>query len=171
MAVDVVSQPTVSERVKLVPRTSIFPSPFNPRKRFSAEDLADLAESLRTEGMLQPIVVRQRPYVPADGTRAHQALEGLWPGQSLVATLKVVHDQVTRSRPGDLDEANWYTDLAPGLVGEIYRYVGETLGWRIDVVDVQAPQEHERVIRFRRWPDEAYEIICGERRWRAAEIA
>ncbi|MEW5735953.1 MAG: ParB/RepB/Spo0J family partition protein [Thermodesulfobacteriota bacterium] len=37
---------------------SIKPNRFQPRKRFSEEDLADLAESIRKQGMIQPLVVR-----------------------------------------------------------------------------------------------------------------
>lgn len=34
------------------------PNPYQPRKEFSAESLAELVESIRAEGLLQPIVVR-----------------------------------------------------------------------------------------------------------------
>jgi ParB family chromosome partitioning protein len=34
------------------------PNPYQPRKEFSAEALAELVESIRAEGLLQPIVVR-----------------------------------------------------------------------------------------------------------------
>jgi ParB family chromosome partitioning protein len=36
----------------------IEPNPYQPRKEFSAEALTDLVESIRAEGLLQPIVVR-----------------------------------------------------------------------------------------------------------------
>src|SRR6187549_3673591 len=34
------------------------PNPYQPRKEFADEALADLVESIRAEGLLQPIVVR-----------------------------------------------------------------------------------------------------------------
>ncbi len=37
----------------------IEPNPYQPRKEFAAEALSDLVESIRAEGLLQPIVVRQ----------------------------------------------------------------------------------------------------------------
>ena len=38
----------------------IFPSPHNPRKRFDADALRELADSIRSQGIIQPIVVRPR---------------------------------------------------------------------------------------------------------------
>lgn len=37
----------------------IEPNPFQPRKRFDEEEIADLADSLREHGVLQPLVVRR----------------------------------------------------------------------------------------------------------------
>jgi ParB family chromosome partitioning protein len=39
-------------------------SRFNPRKDFAEADLAELAESIRTKGLVQPIVVRPHPEEP-----------------------------------------------------------------------------------------------------------
>lgn len=38
---------------------SITPNPFQPRKEFSNEKLTELAESIRTHGIIQPLIVRQ----------------------------------------------------------------------------------------------------------------
>lgn len=47
------------------PRTlaisSIAPNPFQPRREFAEQDLADLVASIRENGLLQPIVVRPAP--------------------------------------------------------------------------------------------------------------
>ncbi len=40
---------------------SIIPNPFQPRREFVEEDLADLAASIRENGLLQPVVVRPAP--------------------------------------------------------------------------------------------------------------
>ncbi|MDB4886261.1 MAG: parB-like partition protein [Gemmatimonadetes bacterium] len=39
----------------------IQPNPFQPRRTFTPEDLADLESSLRASGLIQPITVRARP--------------------------------------------------------------------------------------------------------------
>jgi len=43
----------------LVPLSSVVPNPDQPRKHFSEDALADLAASIKTRGLLQPIVVRR----------------------------------------------------------------------------------------------------------------
>src|SRR5215471_13094439 len=49
-----------SERVQRVPLARIRPSPFQPRKDFSAEALRELADSIREQGIVQPLIVRER---------------------------------------------------------------------------------------------------------------
>jgi ParB family chromosome partitioning protein len=43
---------------RIVPIAEIRASPLNPRKDFRDEELAELAESIRTKGLVQPIIVR-----------------------------------------------------------------------------------------------------------------
>jgi len=43
----------------LVPLSEVHPNPEQPRKHFAEEKLGELAESIRTRGLLQPIVVRR----------------------------------------------------------------------------------------------------------------
>lgn len=63
-------KPHVEAELMLItqaPVASIFASPTNPRKTFDAADLAELTESIRLHGVLQPILVRPVPddeYIP-----------------------------------------------------------------------------------------------------------
>jgi len=43
---------------RMVPTADVRPSRLNPRKDFREEDLAELAESIRSKGLVQPIIVR-----------------------------------------------------------------------------------------------------------------
>lgn len=45
----------------LIPTGSLVPSRSNPRKAFAKEDLEELARSIRSEGILQPLMVRLGP--------------------------------------------------------------------------------------------------------------
>ncbi|MGV3619091.1 MAG: ParB/RepB/Spo0J family partition protein [Fimbriimonas sp.] len=54
----------MTERFEIVPLASIEPSPTNPRNRFDAEKLEELAESIREKGVVQPVVVRPHPAIP-----------------------------------------------------------------------------------------------------------
>lgn len=47
-------------RALVVPPERIHPNPRQPRREFPAEELAGLADSLRTHGVLQPLVVTRR---------------------------------------------------------------------------------------------------------------
>jgi ParB family chromosome partitioning protein len=47
-----------------VPIDLLDPNPFQPRMEFEEESLQDLANSIRTAGILQPILVRPHPEVP-----------------------------------------------------------------------------------------------------------
>jgi ParB family chromosome partitioning protein len=50
--------PATGPAVRRVPLTQIQPSPLQPRKDFSAESLAELADSIREQGIVQPLIVR-----------------------------------------------------------------------------------------------------------------
>ncbi len=43
---------------RVVPIEEVRPSPLNPRKDFTDQDLEDLANSIRTKGLVQPLIVR-----------------------------------------------------------------------------------------------------------------
>ena len=52
--------PDPGERVQRVPLDRIRPCPLQPRKDFPAESLQELADSIREQGIVQPLVVRSR---------------------------------------------------------------------------------------------------------------
>lgn len=58
-----VAQTSTPERAprdsRKVPIEHLEPNPRNPRKTFTEKDLADLSESLKAKGIIQPILVRQ----------------------------------------------------------------------------------------------------------------
>jgi ParB family transcriptional regulator, chromosome partitioning protein len=55
-----------------IPIEFLRPNPFNPRQAFSDEELAELTESVRKRGVLQPILVR----AVADATDAFEIIAG-----------------------------------------------------------------------------------------------
>ncbi len=52
--------PDARERVQRVPLNRIRPCPLQPRKDFPAEALRELADSIREQGIVQPLIVRER---------------------------------------------------------------------------------------------------------------
>ena len=62
-AIAIVSAPSAPdnrERVLRVPLNRIRPSALQPRKEFSDETLRELADSIREQGIVQPLIVRER---------------------------------------------------------------------------------------------------------------
>ena len=54
------STPDNRERVQRVPLNQVRPSALQPRKEFSDEALKELADSIREQGIVQPLIVRER---------------------------------------------------------------------------------------------------------------
>lgn len=109
---------------KIVPRGSVRPDPNQPRKTFNPETLKELAESIRKNGILSPLVVQ---FVPAE--------------------LKIIE-------PDFANEHKWQAvSIAKGSVEFESREEGPVRAFSAGcTVD-------------------GYQIVFGERRWRASEIA
>lgn len=62
---DMAEPETMSEQAragsKRVPIDLVHPNPRNPRRHFGEQDLADLAQSIKEKGVVQPILVRSAP--------------------------------------------------------------------------------------------------------------
>lgn len=64
------------EKVEKIPVSEIRPNPYQPRQQFDQEALEELAESIRQNGVLQPIIVRKssaKGYELVAGERRHRA--------------------------------------------------------------------------------------------------
>jgi ParB family transcriptional regulator, chromosome partitioning protein len=63
---DVAMRPNAEKgsSVGAIPIDQIDANPFQPRTDFNAEELESLAESIRVQGVLQPILVRSHPTLP-----------------------------------------------------------------------------------------------------------
>src|SRR4026207_834604 len=79
-----------------IPLSQVESNPFQPRKTFQKEELAELRESLKTSGLLQPITVRPSPknngYELIAGERRLRAAADLgW--ETIPAVVKEMTDQ------------------------------------------------------------------------------
>ena len=57
------TEPVTEPVAQTVPIHSIDPNPMQPRRVFQAERLAELAQSIRTNGIIQPLVEIGRAHV------------------------------------------------------------------------------------------------------------
>ncbi len=108
-----------------IPRKSIVPNPFQPRREFDEEELADLQRSIAVNGLLQPLVVRTVPderdrYQLVAGERRFRAISRLgWEDVPVVVrevddeTLLVLAlvENIQRAELGPLEEAEGFQSL------------------------------------------------------------
>jgi ParB family transcriptional regulator, chromosome partitioning protein len=143
-----VEQPQPGERVIDVPIDAVAANPFQPRKRFDDERLKELADSIRADGVLQPVVVRRKgtSYELVMGERRLQAAR-LADLPTIPVVVRDVRDadalrlaiveNVQRENLNAIEEANAFrrlvsefglsqADLA-GLVGKDRSSVANTL--------------------------------------------
>ena len=62
--IDLESVRPVADTISMVPLEKVTANPFQPRKEFNDEELEELAQSIRQQGVITPITVRRMP----DGT-------------------------------------------------------------------------------------------------------
>ncbi|HZW16412.1 MAG TPA: ParB/RepB/Spo0J family partition protein [Brevundimonas sp.] len=137
--------------VRMAPIEALKPNPDQPRKTFGQAELAELAESIRDKGVLQPILVR--PHPKEEGVWQIIAGERRWRAAQLarltqapilvremddVAVFEVaIIENVQRADLNPLEEAEAYRllmerfgrtqDAVAGVVGKSRSHVANTL--------------------------------------------
>lgn len=127
--------------VRSVSVSAVVPNPFQPRREFPEEELADLTASIRENGLLQPIVVRPAP--SGDGAWELVAGERRWRAvtrlgwQEVPAIVRQIDDRtllvlalvenLQRSELSPLDEATGYRQLADEF-GLSQQQIADTVG-------------------------------------------
>lgn len=117
-----------AEAIRPLPTSRIAPNPFQPRREFREEDLAELEASIRENGLLQPVVVRRSGAGAPEGAewelvageRRWRAVRRLgWTEVPAVAKevddramlLLAIVENVQRSELSPLEEAEGYRQL------------------------------------------------------------
>src|SRR3954471_12074803 len=115
--------------LKSIPIRQISRNPFQPRQEFNSDDLAELQESLKASGLLQPVTVRRRPgkegFELIAGERRLRAATKLgW--KEIPAIIKEIDDRtiLTLALVENLQRA----DLNPIEEGEGYHKLSEDFG-------------------------------------------
>lgn len=120
-----------------LPVSKIEPNPYQPRKEFEASQLEDLAESIRSEGLIQPIVVRE-----VDGSYQLIAGERRWRAFQLLKQKKIPARII---QAGDSSAASMA--LIENLQRENLNPIEESMGYASLIRDFDLTQEQvaERV--------------------------
>lgn len=125
------SAPDNRDRVQRVPLNKIRPTAMQPRKEFSAEALQELADSIREQGIVQPLIVRER-----DGFFELIAGERRWRAAQLLQLAEV--PVITREAD---DRAVLELALIENLQRENLNALEEALGYAQLAEQFQLTQE------------------------------
>ncbi|ARK24889.1 chromosome partitioning protein ParB [Sporosarcina sp. P37] len=114
------------EKVELLRLKSIKANPYQPRKEFDDESLAELSESIKEHGVLQPIIVRSvgTQYEIVVGERRYRASE-LAGKKEIPAVVRDLTDE--QSMEMAILENLQREDLSPIEVAEAYQSLMESL--------------------------------------------
>jgi ParB family transcriptional regulator, chromosome partitioning protein len=126
--------------LKSIPIAQIIRNPFQPRQEFNADELAELQESLKASGLLQPITVRRRAnqdgFELIAGERRLRAAKSLgW--KEIPAIIKEIDDRtlltlalvenLQRADLNPIEESEGYHQLS-NQFGLTQQQIAETVG-------------------------------------------
>lgn len=128
------------EFIAEIPIALIIPNPRQPRRHFNQANILELAQSIRSQGVIQPLVVRPHPtqsdhYELVAGERRLRAIKTLGWGNAPVLVRKIADDalleaalveNLQREQLTPLEEAQSYRTLL-----DEYGYTQETLSRRV----------------------------------------
>ena len=121
------------DRIILADVKDIKPSPFQPRRHFDAQQIEELAASIRERGLIQPLIVRKvnGSYELIAGERRLRAIISL--GRP---TAKVVVHEATDQEVAELAliENLQRADLSPLEEAEQYRLLQEKFGMKQETI-------------------------------------
>ena len=153
-----------------VPLSWIRPSHLNPRRHFDPTALAELAESIKAHGLLEPIVVRELLPEKITIAKAENGFATIWPADTAAAAEDVITELIAAAVYDEEESSAWETEAADEDIVEAYRMAASNLGFRIEV-DVAQETERIKRVRFVVREKGGYSIVAGERRYRAAKLA
>ena len=151
-----------SESVMAIPVGEIRSNPYQPRKNFEQEALEELAESIRQNGVLQPIIVREssaKGYELVAGERRHKAsiMAGLDTIPAIVRDLNeefmiryAILENLQREDLTPLEEADAY-QLMMNKLSLTQEKVADALG--------KSRSHVANHLRLRTLPDEVKQLI------------
>jgi ParB family transcriptional regulator, chromosome partitioning protein len=165
---DVVEKPAATGSLRQVPIERLYPNPDQPRRVFDREKLLELAESIRTQGILQPLIVR--PKRDEGGSFEIVAGERRWRASQLAelhelpviirdydddTLLQVaIIENIQRSDLSPVEEARAYRQLIDQF-GHTQEKVAEALG--------KSRSHIANLLRLLTLPDDVIDMISDGR--------
>ncbi|WP_050613519.1 nucleoid occlusion protein [Bacillus testis] len=155
-------KPNNNEEIKKIPLSDIVPNRFQPRTVFNDEKIAELAQTIHTHGIIQPIVVReyeQGRFEIIAGERRFRAMQKLgW--EEAPAIIKTFNDRETasvalienlqREELSPIEEAIAYSKLI-----ELHQLTQEALAQRLGIGQSTVANK----LRLLKLPEEVREAL------------
>ena len=158
-----VPPPPVNRDYFSCPIEQIYPQPGQPRQRFDEDALQNLVESIREQGIIQPLIVRRRP-----GQDGFELIAGerRWRASQL-AGLKDIPVVVKDASPGDafemaLVENIQREDLNPIEEAEAYHRLVEEYGYSQSEVAIKIGRNRSTIansLRLLGLPSEVRSLV------------
>ncbi len=142
-----------TDNCRTVPLTSLSLSPLNPRKIFDAGKISELAQTLKTQGLLQPLTVRpvkaagqlvKGMYEVIDGARRFKAAEAADLSEMLVHVVDVDDAQAAQMMIAANDQRE---DLSPLERADGYRQLRDGFGMSVDDIAAKVGKSTKTVKR------------------------
>lgn len=153
--------------VQALPLERLKPNRLQPRERFDGADLDELAESIRAQGVVQPIVITPRAdgdYTIVAGERRWRAARRAGLEQVPVAVREISDDRELLEMA--LVENLQRTDLNPMEEAEAYSRLQGEFGLSQEEVAIRVGKARPSVsnaVRLLRLPDEVQELLRAGR--------
>jgi ParB family chromosome partitioning protein len=147
-----------------IPVADLRPNPFQPRKQWSDEELVSLAESIRANGLLEPILVRPAGdiYEIVAGERRARAVQSLgW--SHIEATVRIVSDEEALQLA--LVENLQRKDLNPIEEARGYQALVERFDWTHEQVAHRVGKSRVAVsnaLRIMKLPESIQDMVSRE---------
>lgn len=121
------------DRIVLAAESEIVASPFQPRRHFNEEQIAELADSIRESGLMQPLIVRRvdDKFELIAGERRLRAIRSLGQSEVKVIVMEASDQEVAEMT---LIENLQREDLTPLEEAEQYRLLQTQFGMKQETI-------------------------------------
>ena len=144
--------------VQLIPLGQIVPDSGQPRKAFEAAALRELGASIKANGLLQPITVRQTgpdAYMIVAGERRFRASQLI--GAETIRALVTASDDLADIRIKQIIENDQRVDVTPLEQARCYQALMDAAGWTVEQLSERigkpAYRITERIVLLRLRPE------------------
>lgn len=151
----------VTQPSHLVPINSIDPNPLQPRTYFDEAKLAELAQSITENGLVQPLVVRKKGprYELIAGERRWRAAQSVGLSEVPITVLDVPDDKLLELA---LIENIQREELNPIEEAQAYQKLIETIGLTQDVLAKRVGRDRSYItnyLRLLRLPEDLQKLV------------